>query len=322
MGYNQVNMKNEGPDPLDAFHKDCQEYGGELSQSIMSERYDMNPTSLDQLNNPFFPSFSGDSYSDNSSPSTNDSNLGHPIKGFPYETKGHETTGFDTNGYETAGFPMGLVMENPTVDIKKPNSRTKKQTIDDQDAFLLSKDDSELTEQEIQLKRKAQNRAAQRAFRERKETKLKELESRLNKSEDERQRLLNELDDVRRRTLRMQAENEYLKNQAHTKPDQSQVASFEFPRNQTQFINRVLQDSNHVLNEESVNKIYDSPENGTKVLAIGAVWDYLLYRADEENLNLDVVEVMTRLRGNEKCHGWGPAYSIDLVDKLIGECSS
>ena len=47
------------------------------------------------------------------------------------------------------------------------------------------------------MKRKAQNRAAQRAFRERKESKLKELEAKLLASEEERQKLLDELEQIK-----------------------------------------------------------------------------------------------------------------------------
>lgn len=62
---------------------------------------------------------------------------------------------------------------------------------------MIARDDSELTEEELQMKRKAQNRAAQRAFRERKESKLKELEAKLLASEEERQKLLDELEQIK-----------------------------------------------------------------------------------------------------------------------------
>ena len=69
--------------------------------------------------------------------------------------------------------------------------------MDEKDAALIARDDSELTEEELQMKRKAQNRAAQRAFRERKESKLKELEAKLLASEEERQKLLDELEQIK-----------------------------------------------------------------------------------------------------------------------------
>lgn len=263
-----------------------------------------------------------DSISDNLSPSTNDGHVLNFDQNQLLEINNKdfaESYGInipDLNqlggGNNTSGKPV------------KKMARTKKQNLDAQDAILLSRDDSELTEEELQEKRRAQNRAAQRAFRERKETKLKDLETKLIKSEDEKQRLLNELEDVRKKTLRMQAENEYLKTRS--KPsDNSKLSSpgfdYEFPRNQVEFISRVLENSSHRINKDGVNKVYDSPDDGNKVLAIGAVWDYLLYRADEDGLQFDVVEIMNKLKGNEKCHGYGPAYSVELVDRIIAECA-
>ncbi|CCD23214.1 bZIP transcription factor NDAI_0B01800 [Naumovozyma dairenensis CBS 421] len=65
----------------------------------------------------------------------------------------------------------------------------------------------DLTEEEIKAKKKAQNRAAQKAFRERKDAKLKELREKLNESEQNRQDLLKEVDSLRKLNMEINAES-------------------------------------------------------------------------------------------------------------------
>lgn len=210
--------------------------------------------------------------------------------------------------------------------------KTKKQFIEEKDNILLNTDDSELNEEELALKRKAQNRAAQRAFRERKETKLKDLEAKLLQSEDERQKLLQELQSIKQQNISMASENELLrldKGPGSTAGNGDGygipvVNRFTFPQNQREFIQGIMKGSEHQINGETVNKVYDSPDHpGHKVLAVGAVWDYLQIKVEEEDYeNLDIVEVMERLRGNERCHGYGPAYPLQLVNEVIEQVSN
>lgn len=206
---------------------------------------------------------------------------------------------------------------------EKKGPKGKKQLLAEQDAILLSKDDSELTEEELQMKRRAQNRAAQRAFRERKEIKLKELETRLAQSEEEKRILLNQLDSARRQNASMKTENESLKAGSGSGPNAAYESSkFVFPSTQTEFINALMKDTPHVLKENTLNKVYEDTQNpGKKLMVVGAVWDYLQSKS-EDNSDIDIIKVMELLRGHEKCHGYGPAYPIELVDSTIQRCSS
>ncbi|CAI5759952.1 unnamed protein product [Candida verbasci] len=215
---------------------------------------------------------------------------------------------------------------------KVSNVKNKKQLLDEQDAILMSKDDSELNEEELQLKRKAQNRTAQRAFRERKETKLKELEAKLLKSEEERQKLMDQLEIIRKQNLSISSENEVLRSDpnnlaslAMNNHHNNRINKFTFPKTQDDFIKGVIEGTNHQYNnEENKNKIYDDKE-GNKLLALGAVWDYLQIKVEEFDLDfnsIDIKEVMNKLKGSEKCHGWGPAYDKTLVDQAIQSCLS
>ncbi|KAI5964165.1 FCR3 [Candida pseudojiufengensis] len=208
---------------------------------------------------------------------------------------------------------------------RRISTKSKKQLLDEQDAILIARDDSELNEEELQLKRKAQNRAAQRAFRERKETKLKELETKLLQSEEERQRLIDQLDSIRKQNLSITSENDFLRNNdgSHIMPhtNVTTIDKFNFPQNQQEFIAHIMKDSGHTYDETKVNAVYN--QEGEKLLALGAVWDYLQIKAEEANLDsssIDFTEVMSKLKGNERCHGYGPAYSLNLVNKVIKEC--
>ncbi|KAG7196155.1 uncharacterized protein KQ657_000167 [Scheffersomyces spartinae] len=196
-------------------------------------------------------------------------------------------------------------------------AKTRKPTVEDPDAELLLTDDWDLTEEQLQRKKKAQNRAAQRAFRERKETKLKDLEARLMQSEEEKQKLLDQLDMVRQQNLSIQSENEVLRSQGTVSN-----TKFTFPESQQDFIETIMSGSKHVINPEfSKMTVYDNPDDpGAKLLAMTAVWDYIQLKAqqlDVDYQDVDVGEIIGQLRGNEKCYGYGPAYPLELVDQVV-----
>ncbi|CCH62695.1 hypothetical protein TBLA_0I00300 [Henningerozyma blattae CBS 6284] len=70
--------------------------------------------------------------------------------------------------------------------------------------------DTESVEEKIKAKKKAQNRAAQKAFRERKEAKLKELEKKLEQSERDKEALERKIEELRRLNMEINAENRLL----------------------------------------------------------------------------------------------------------------
>ncbi|RLV83169.1 Fluconazole resistance protein 3 [Meyerozyma sp. JA9] len=205
-------------------------------------------------------------------------------------------------------------------------ARKKVKGVSDEEAALLARDDTELSEKELQLKRKAQNRLAQRAFRERKETRMKELELKLTQSEDEKKRLLDQLDLIRKHHLSMQSENERLRSLASSsstaepaEPAESRSLgsfSFAFPSTQEDFVHNLVGDA-HEIDTNNLNTVYENPqEPGEKILAVGAVWDYLVRMAEESDKDIDVLEIMEKLKGNERCHGYGPAYPLKLVQEV------
>lgn len=186
---------------------------------------------------------------------------------------------------------------------------TRKQLAEEQDAILLARDDCELTEEELQAKKKAQNRAAQRAFRERKEGKLKELEARLNESEEEKQRLREQLSLIRKETMARGAAA-------------SDGTIFNFPASQGVFILEMTA-GHPIAPNAQLGKVYDAPDDpSTRLLAVGAVWDYLHGKAEDyerEGRYIDVVAVMAQLKGKERCHGYGPAYPLAQVEAAVAQ---
>lgn len=252
--------------------------------------------------------------------STSQNNFGAVISPGTSSTSGSENDPFLANGQH--GFQATKPHQVPTR-ASVPRAKSKRQILDEEDAILIARDDNDLTEQELQLKKKAQNRAAQRAFRERKETKLKELEAKLLESEIERQKLAEQLDSIRKKNISM--ENEIFLNKNDSKGvGRVSANEFSFPKTEDDFIQGLVAGTDHQLNNNTIYKVYDSPDHpGNKILAIGAVWDYLQIKVEELDLDytsVNIPEIMLKLKGHEKCHGFGPAYPLDLVDSVISEC--
>jgi hypothetical protein len=242
-------------------------------------------------------------------------------------------------------FHMSVHSSPSTVEDIKPQTTKKngksKKPQDEHDAILIATDDSQLTEEQLSLKRKAQNRQAQRAFRERKETKLKELQSKLNQLEQERQQLLDQLTCIREQNRTITTENEILKQNNARNIDSDSASfsmtsehsrqldyppnatkEFNFPVREEAFIEGLIKGTAHSIEHHDIRKVYQSPDSGTKLLGIGAVWDYLILKCEEYDIEpetIDVNLIMSKLRGHELCHGFGPAYPIDLVDHTFLE---
>lgn len=195
---------------------------------------------------------------------------------------------------------------------KKPRARI----LTDREEAVMNKDDLELNDEELKIKKKAHNRLAQRAFRERKRTELKDLETKLLQSEEERQKLLKALQEIKK------AKSEDNLRQPSADPAGGvdfENSRFSFPSSQMEFIDQMVDRNKHNVNPDTINKVYEQPENpGRKVLGVGAVWDYLQIKAEEEGYEgVDMYEVMQLLKGNEKCHGYGPAYQLELVNEAL-----
>lgn len=278
--------------------------------SLKRDQYSMAPTTRLGQHSRSVPR-SDEARSDDSSPL----NRSYRTVASPISSSSTSENHFYTQTKDTLLQSAAAPKPNPNSTGAKP--KVKRPAAEDPDAELLQRDDWDLTEEELQRKKKAQNRAAQRAFRERKETKLKDLEARLLQSEEEKQKLLDQLDMARQQNLSIQSENDVLRSRGAVSN-----SKFTFPESQQDFIESMMSGSKHIINPEySKMTIYDNPDvPGAKLLAMTAVWDYIQLKAqqhDVEYQDVDVGEIIGQLRGNERCHGYGPAYPLELVDQVV-----
>ncbi|KAL6947150.1 hypothetical protein ACO0QE_002022 [Hanseniaspora vineae] len=174
-------------------------------------------------------------------------------------------------------------------------------------------------------KKKQQNRAAQRAFRQRKEAKLKDLESKLTQTENDKQKLQEELESLRKQTMEMSMENKLLLNQHQnhnssysgtdlTSNINNSAVKYNIPT-KSEFQDFIVKDQPH--HQGKLDTLtYTLPE-GETLMTISATWDFLREMLDHaeatEGKTFDLYEVMKDLKGNEKCHGHGAAYKKDFV---------
>lgn len=191
----------------------------------------------------------------------------------------------------------------------------------------------EQTQEDAASKKKAQNRAAQRAFRERKEAKLATLEAKLKESESHKENLQKEVDELRKLNQEIHAENrtllqrqdmeyrEQTQNNVKMEPGEN-VENHEFiaPRRERFYeeLMQEVQQKSSTYNEAVVNKTYQD-NGGNTILTVPATWEYLQSVDDGD---LDIIEVVQKLKGNEVCHGSGPAYPKHLIDAAIRQVQS
>lgn len=168
-------------------------------------------------------------------------------------------------------------------------------------------------------KKKLQNRRAQRDFRRRKEARMKSLESQLNEAQQITDKLHEEVNSLRRDNIEMSKINRHLIKQHRPHHHHHQITdtptfAVEFPSQQA-FIDHLIP-SDSIHRQTPPKTITYNDPNGDMLLTIPATWHYLLKVSQEED-DIDINRIMAQLRGNERCHGHGAAYSKKLIDSLI-----
>ncbi|KAI1322639.1 hypothetical protein F5Y16DRAFT_415823 [Xylariaceae sp. FL0255] len=208
-------------------------------------------------------------------------------------------------------------------DIHEPDNRQA-------DALHITKSDPDMNRQTgsnsdeddltpAQSRRKAQNRAAQRAFRERKERHVKDLEAKLASLEAAQSQTATENEKLKREMQRMSTENEILRATSNVQAQQngslSPVAGITagpMQYNPTDFYSDLLQ--NHA-NKTPSHRIVES--GGERLLAAGATWEYIISHDLFKKGLVDVADVSERLKCQAKCDGQGPVFEERAVLKAI-----
>ncbi|KAI0971988.1 hypothetical protein F4678DRAFT_460818 [Xylaria arbuscula] len=170
-----------------------------------------------------------------------------------------------------------------------------------------------------QSRRKAQNRAAQRAFRERKERHVKDLEAKLASLEAAQNQTASENEKLRREMQKISTENEVLRatSSVHAQHNGSMspvagITTGPMQYNPTDFYSDLLQ--NHA-NKTPSHRIVES--GGERLLAAGATWDYIINHDLFKKGLVDVADVSERLKCQAKCDGQGPVFEERCVLKAI-----
>ncbi|KAL8767495.1 MAG: hypothetical protein Q9209_006002 [Squamulea sp. 1 TL-2023] len=192
-----------------------------------------------------------------------------------------------------------------------------------------SSDDEKDNLTPAQSRRKAQNRAAQRAFRERKERHVKDLEGKLNNVTSQNSSLLAEIERLQRENEKFATQNEILR--ATTTP-------LNVNQNQPGFNNHVAHPtspiagpmhfspmtSRHIVSSPTErmvppgpHRIDFSPSSGERLYGTGATWDFIQNHELFRQGMVDIALVSQRLQQHAICDGSGPAFPESAIIRAI-----
>jgi hypothetical protein len=177
---------------------------------------------------------------------------------------------------------------------------------------------------------------SQRAFRERKERHVKDLESRLHELERAQNDTVSENERLKRDLQKMETENEILRATssmataaaAHAAGSPGGGAAAHAPTttgpmtyNPTDFYSNVLQGH---ANKSPSHRIVTS-EKGERLLAAGATWEVIVNHELFKRGLVDISEVSERLRPQAKCDGQGPVFEesaiLEAIEQSVAENS-
>ncbi|KAI5464107.1 hypothetical protein BGZ63DRAFT_421186 [Mariannaea sp. PMI_226] len=265
---------------------------------------------------PLTPSHSHSAPSDefNPSPPETFENLPHANEQFSPFDYGQ---GFTTNPHPPNAFPSPPTPNHSLFAGQQPRHGSLPRTMQpmkgsdgsSEDGVVArgtSEEDDSLTP--AQSRRKAQNRAAQRAFRERKEKHVKDLEAKLADLEAAQQKASVENERLKRDLQKMSTENEILRATSggmHKGSTSSEPPSGLVRFNSSEFYSNVLQ--NHT-NKTPSHRIVTA-DDGERLLAAGATWDFIINHDLFKRGLIDVGDVSDRLKHTARCDGQGPVFS-------------
>ncbi|MCJ1270766.1 hypothetical protein MMC22_010663 [Lobaria immixta] len=186
-----------------------------------------------------------------------------------------------------------------------------------------------------QSRRKAQNRAAQRAFRERKERHVKDLEIKLNSLEAHSSTLLTDNERLKRELEKLATQNEILRatttplnlahlNNPHVHPQHHPPQpESPIPGPQTYspsaFHEALSGPHSSSMNKPISHRIHVSATTGERLLATGATWDLIQKHELFRKGMVDIGEVCDRLKDRAMCDGSGPAFAESEIQRAIEE---
>ncbi|KAK1710459.1 bZIP transcription factor [Colletotrichum lupini] len=213
----------------------------------------------------------------------------------------------------------GLPVQQPVQQQRtQHNGMSAPPPLDDHSRRGQSNSDDEENMTPAQSRRKAQNRAAQRAFRERKERHVKDLEAKLANLEAEAQQKSTENERLKREMQKISTENEILRatssmNGHHSSASPEPRTTGPMHYNPKDFYTDLLAPHN---NKTPSHRVAISSD-GERLLAAGATWDFIISHPLFKRGLVDVGDVSERLKNQARCDGQGPVFSERCIIEAI-----
>ncbi|KAL4873352.1 hypothetical protein BDV12DRAFT_160895 [Aspergillus spectabilis] len=178
-----------------------------------------------------------------------------------------------------------------------------------------------------QSKRKAQNRAAQRAFRERKERHVRDLEEKVSSLTQESSTLLADNERLKRELARYSTENEILRATTSSTsspghPSNHTLNATTAPTTtgpQTYTPKDFYTDLVPEGQSARLHRVTYCNETGERLLDTVATWEMISGHEAFKRGLLDVAAVTRRLKVGAQCDGMGPAFRVSAVEGAIEE---
>ncbi|KAI1622580.1 hypothetical protein EDD37DRAFT_480799 [Exophiala viscosa] len=234
------------------------------------------------------------------------------------------------------------MLSMPDMDLKSLTAAvTTTEVMPDEPALGRSSSEEKDSMTPQQSRRKAQNRAAQRAFRERKERHVKDLEAKLTNLQHQSLSLNGENERLRRELAKVATENEILRATSGSASN-GPTPFLEEPDELVGPLGYVPTDlpakgrspagtttsSSSATGEHGTSKyahfgtlktITVDDDTGEQLLGPGATWDYIQAHELFRKGLVDVGDVCERLKKMARCDGQGPIFLESDVRQAISE---
>ncbi|KAJ5891185.1 uncharacterized protein N7473_007413 [Penicillium subrubescens] len=179
-----------------------------------------------------------------------------------------------------------------------------------------------------QSKRKAQNRAAQRAFRERKERHVRDLEDKVNNLEQSSSTLQADNERLKRELAKYATENEILRATSHSLHGNSGAKEAPAPTvtgpmtySPTDFYSTLMPEAAGPTGPTPTgqHRVTVCAITGERLLDASATWDLIQSHELFKRGQVNIGDVAERLKGSAQCNGQGPAFKESQILKAIEE---
>lgn len=164
-------------------------------------------------------------------------------------------------------------------------------------------------------RKKEQNRSAQRAFRERKEIRMRELQEQYKQGECTKKQLLEEVEKLRQWNSEIGAENRKLSEQPDANAAVSGTSGALSRTQSSGIFSFPTAEDCYPKSSQRTSLNTPTPELDPELLTVPHTWEYL--QKLSETLDFDIYFIMSELKGHEKMHCHGPAYEKVLIDETV-----